>query len=79
MPRNLQLFLASAFGVKYEDMFAGGRYHHLSDLHAFPAFNKNLTYQKLKPLSSLNVMDSGDIFNVLKQAGYIAASALPVI
>ncbi len=67
MPRNLQLFLASAFGVKYEDMFAGGRYHHLSDLSKFPSFNKDLCYQKLKPLSSLNVMDSGDIFNVLNK------------
>ncbi len=65
MPRNLLLFLASAFGVKFEDMFAGGRYHHLSDLSSFPNFNKNLNYEKPKPLSSLNVMDSGDIFNVL--------------
>lgn len=67
MPRNLQLFLAAAFGVKYEDMFAGGRYHHLSDLSSFPSFNKNLHYPKLKPLSSLNMMDSGDIFNVLNK------------
>lgn len=67
MPRNLQLFLASAFGVKYEDMFAGGRYHHLSDLAKFPSFHKNLCYPPLKPLSSLNVMDSGDIFNVLSK------------
>ncbi len=67
MPRNLQLFLASAFGVKFEDMFTGGRYHHLSDLSSFPTFNKDLTYQKIKPLSSLNVTDSGDIFNVLNK------------
>ncbi|HEY8689287.1 MAG TPA: polyphosphate kinase 1 [Chitinophagaceae bacterium] len=67
MPVNLQLFLASAFNVKFEDMFAGRRYHNLSDLSSFPKFNKNLTYQKLKPLSSLNVMDSGDIFNVLNR------------
>ncbi|HEV8080146.1 MAG TPA: polyphosphate kinase 1 [Chitinophagaceae bacterium] len=65
MPRNLLLFLASAFGVEFEDMFAGGRYHHLSDLSSFPNFNKGLNYEKLKPLSSLNVIDSGDIFNVL--------------
>ncbi|MEO5782629.1 MAG: polyphosphate kinase 1 [Ginsengibacter sp.] len=67
MPGNLQLFLASAFKVKFEDMFAGGRYHNLSDLSSFPAFNKDLTYKKLKPLSTLNVMDSGDIFNVLNR------------
>ena len=67
MPGNLQLFLASAFKVKFEDMFAGGRYHHLSDLSGFPTFNKDLTYKKLKPLSTLNMMDSGDIFNVLNR------------
>ena len=67
MPVNVQLFLASAFKVKFEDMFAGGRYHNLSDLSSFPAFNKDLTYKKLKPLSTLNMMDSGDIFNVLNR------------
>ena len=67
IPVNLQLFLASAFKVKLEDMFAGGRYHNLSDLSSFPTFNKDLTYKKLKPLSTLNMMDSGDIFNVLNR------------
>ncbi len=67
MPRNLQLFLASAFAVKYEEMYSGGRYHNLNDLSTFPNFNKNLLYDKWKPLSSLNVMDSGDIFNVLNK------------
>ena len=67
MPRNLQLFLAAAFGVKYEDLFAGGRYHHLSDLSGFPSFNKALQYPKLIPFSSLNLMNSGDIFNVLNK------------
>jgi len=67
MPRNLQLFLAAAFTVKYEDMFAGGRYHHLSDLSSFPAFNKNLQLEKFKPLSAANILDSGDIFNLLEK------------
>lgn len=65
MPKNLLLFLASAFDVEYEDMFEGGRYHHLSDLSSFPTFNKNLNYEKMKPLSSAQVMNSGDIFNIL--------------
>ncbi|MEP6615549.1 MAG: polyphosphate kinase 1 [Ginsengibacter sp.] len=65
MPVNLQLFLASSFDVKSDDMFAGGRYHNLSDLSSFPKFDKNLTYQKWKPLSSAHVMNSGDIFNIL--------------
>lgn len=65
MPRNIQLFLASTFGVKFEEMFVGSRYHHLSDLSNFPAFNKNLKYEKWKPLPSSNILDCGDIFNYL--------------
>jgi polyphosphate kinase len=65
MPENLLLFLASAFDVEYEDMFEGGRYHHLSDLSSFPSFNKNLNYEKMKPISSAHIMNSGDIFNIL--------------
>jgi polyphosphate kinase len=67
MPRNLQMFLASAFGVKFEDMFAGGRYHHLSDLSKFPEFGKPLTYPRLKPLPLSVITDWGDIFNVLNK------------
>lgn len=68
MPRNLQLFLASTFGVKFEEMFAGSRYHHLSDLSSFPNFNKShLTYPKWKSLPSNNILDCGDIFNVLNK------------
>ena len=65
MPRNLQMFLASVFDITSEEIFAGGRYHNLDDLAAFPTFNKNLYYQARKPLSSSNVMNSGDIFNIL--------------
>ena len=65
MPRNLQLFLATAFDLKYEDMFAGGRYHHLSDLSTFPTFNRLARYEKMQPLHELTLMESGDIFNVL--------------
>lgn len=67
MPRNLQLFLGSAFGVKYEDMFADGRYHHLSDLSAFPVFDKKLHFEIFRPLCAGNITDSGDIFTVLEK------------
>ena len=67
MPRNLQMFLASAFNIKFEDMFAGGRYHHLSDLADFPQFGKKLVFEKLKPLPAPTVLDFGDIFNVLNR------------
>ncbi|MEP7251576.1 MAG: polyphosphate kinase 1 [Ginsengibacter sp.] len=65
MPANLQMFLAAAFNVTTEDMFAGGRYHNLSDLLKFPTFDKKLMYDKRKPLSSSHVLNSGDIFNFL--------------
>ncbi len=65
MPANLQQFLAAAFNVTSEDMFAGGRYHNLSDLIKFPGFGKKLIYEKRKPLSSSHVLNSGDIFNIL--------------
>ena len=66
MPHNLQLFLATAFGVKFEDMFTGGRYHHLSDLSSFPIFNKDLQFAKFKPLS-VSQFSGGDIFNILEK------------
>ncbi len=65
MPANLQMFLAAAFNVTSEDMFAGGRYHNMSDLIKFPTFDKKLIYKKIKPLSSSHVLNSGDIFNIL--------------
>jgi polyphosphate kinase len=67
MPRNLQLFLAAVFDVQYEDMFAGGRYHHLSDLSAFPSFDKKLHFAKLVPLAAAPVTDSSNIFAVLEK------------
>ncbi|MEO6814198.1 MAG: polyphosphate kinase 1 [Ginsengibacter sp.] len=65
MPRNLQMFLEAAFNITSEEMFSGGRYHNLDDLADFPSFNKDLFYEKRKPLSSSNVMNSGDIFKIL--------------
>ena len=64
MPQNLQLFLAAAFDVKYEDMFTGGRYHHLSDLSTFPGFGKELQFPKFKPLPA-SQFGAGDIFHIL--------------
>jgi polyphosphate kinase len=65
MPRDAQLHLASLFDLKFEEMFAGGRYHNLRDLSSFPSFNKSLQYEKRKPLAFGNVMECGDIFNIL--------------
>jgi len=65
MPRNLQMFLASIFNITTEEIFTGGRYHNLDDLWNFPSFNKNFYYEKIKPVSSAKILNSGDIFNVL--------------
>lgn len=65
MPRNVQLFLSSAFGLRFEEMFAGDHYHNLSDLASFPHFDEKLHYEKWKPLSLPGLLDCGDIFHVL--------------
>src|SRR5262249_19576244 len=65
MPRNVQLFLASAFDLRFEEMFEGDHYHNLSDLSSFPLLNRHLHYEKWKPLSLPWLTDSGDIFQVL--------------
>ena len=65
MPANLQMFLAAAFKITYEEMFVGGRYHNLKDLSRFPDFGVLKHYEERKSLNSANVMNSGDIFNIL--------------
>jgi polyphosphate kinase len=65
MPLNLRMYLASIFNLSNEEIYSGGRYHNLSDLSRFPTFGKPLFYERSKPLSAANVMNSGDIFNVL--------------
>jgi polyphosphate kinase len=67
MPRNVQLFLASSFDMKHEEMFEGGRYHNLSDFMKFPTFGKDLFYPELKPISFATPLNCGDIFEVLNQ------------
>jgi len=65
MPGNLQLFLGAAFDVQYQDMFAGGRYHHLSDFSAFPQFHNTLQLEKTEPLTAAGITDSSTIFAVM--------------
>jgi len=65
MPRNVQFLIAGLFGLDFEEMFAGGRYHQLSDLASFPKFDKDLNYPKRLALQLPELRDSADIFNVL--------------
>jgi polyphosphate kinase len=65
MPRNVQFLIAGLFDLDFEEMFAGGRYHQLSDLASFPRFGKDLNYPKRAALQIPELKDSADIFNVL--------------
>lgn len=67
MPESLQKFLASCFGVYPDEIFMGSRYQHLDDLENFPDFGKNLFFKKLKPLSAIGQMDTGDIFKIMNE------------
>jgi polyphosphate kinase len=67
MPKNVQLFLASSFHLQFDEMFEGAHYHNLKDLAKFPQFNKDLQYKKLKPVVLHDIVNSGDIFNVLNR------------
>ena len=61
MPTYLQLFLSTLFKAKMTDMFEGGRYHNLSDLFNFPAFDKELFYKKQYAIHYPSIT-GGDIF-----------------
>lgn len=67
MPRNLQMFLASMFNITTEEIFVGGRYHNLNDLWDFPDFDKNFYYEPVKPVSSASLLNSGDMFEILRK------------
>ena len=61
MPTYLQLFLATFFKADMKDMFEGGRYHNLSNLYNFPAFDKSLFYKKQEAIHYPPIA-GGDIF-----------------
>ena len=64
MPMYLQLFLATFFKANMADMFEGGRYHNLSDLYDFPAFDKSLFYKKSEAIQYPSI-GGGDIFSTI--------------
>ncbi|HYC30481.1 MAG TPA: polyphosphate kinase 1, partial [Chitinophagaceae bacterium] len=67
MPRNVQLFIASSFGIAHEEMFAGIKYHNLRDLFFLPVKDDSLKYPERKPLSSPLLYNCSDIFNIIGQ------------
>lgn len=67
MPANLVLFLAGLFNVDVLDVFEGGRYHNLSDLIAFPVFDKELLYKKQRPIPHPPISSTEDLFTLIEQ------------
>ena len=67
MPRNVQLYVASSFGIDHDEIFADGRYHNLSDLSSFPQFGKKLTNDEWLPLYLPMLSEGGDIFNAIEK------------
>lgn len=66
MPRNVQLYIASIFGIDHDQLFADGRYHSLSDLASFPDFGKKLTYTERKPIVIPKLQDGWDLFKAVE-------------
>jgi polyphosphate kinase len=62
MPTSVQKFMAASLGLKYEQLYTGGRYHNLSDLAKLPIKNKELSYPELKPLKPVFLEECGDLF-----------------
>ena len=65
MPSSLQLYLSGIFNIGVTDMFEGGRYHNLSDLMAFPSFDKTLHYEEQHPIMYPPNATEGDLFNLI--------------
>jgi polyphosphate kinase len=65
MPGNVQLYVASIFGIDLEEKFSDGRYHNLSDLSLLPQFDKKLVNEEWKPLH-LPSLSGADIFNAIE-------------
>lgn len=62
MPTSVRKFIATSLGLQYEQLFAGGRYHNLSNLAQLPVTGKELYYPELKQLKPVHLEDCGDIF-----------------
>jgi polyphosphate kinase len=67
MPSNLQLYIASVFGIGHDELFTGLRYHSLSDISTLPTYGRRLTYEEQKPISQARLIEGGDIFKSIEQ------------
>jgi polyphosphate kinase len=67
MPKNIQLFLASIFGISHDEIFSGGRYHNLKDLAKFPSFGKKLFYDEWPGITLPLFYNGGDMFKAVRE------------
>jgi polyphosphate kinase len=67
MPISVQKFMASSLGLKYEQLYTGGRYHNLSDLAKLPVNRPELFYPDIKPLKQLFQEDCGDMLRRIEE------------
>jgi polyphosphate kinase len=67
MPLALQLFVSSAFGIRQQELFEGGRYHNLSDLADLPVKKDDLEFPRFRPLSPGLIKDCGNIFKTIEE------------
>jgi polyphosphate kinase len=68
MPLALKLFVSSAFGIRQEEQFEGGRYHNLSDLADLPVEKEQLQFPRFRPLLSGLIKDCGNIFKTIEES-----------
>lgn len=71
MPVSVQKFIASSMGLKQEQLYAGGRYHNLSDFSKLPVEKKELYYPEMKSLRSIFLEECGDIFKRIDRKDFL--------
>jgi polyphosphate kinase len=67
MPTSVKKFITSSLGLQHGQLYAGGRYHNLSDLAKLPVDRKELHYPELKQLKPVYLDDCGDIFTRIEK------------
>lgn len=65
MPNNIQLFVATNYNIRHEEMFVGGKYHNLRDLASLTELIKGQGYLKQNPLVLPALRSYADVFNIL--------------
>lgn len=67
MPNNIQLFVATNYNIRHEEMFVGGKYHNLRDLASLTEIVKGQSYPRQNPLVLPALRSYADVFNILDE------------